>query len=126
VCGVGVEAAERDRGRDPLAAVTASGAGAPRPQGSATKSRTMMTPSGRDERVLVIDGSQFDDYWGFNREFSRLLDGHEWHENLNAFDEVLRGGLGTPVGGFVLRWISSDPSSDVPGYPARCDCSRND
>ena len=27
-----------------------------------------------------------------------------WGRNLDAFNDVLRGGFGTPEGGFTLRW----------------------
>ena len=33
-------------------------------------------------------------------------------------DDVLRGGFGTPDGGFVLRWLNSDRSRSTLAYPA--------
>jgi hypothetical protein len=62
--------------------------------------------------VLVMDGSRFTDLDGFAREFSRFLTDYEWHGNLDAFNDILGGGFGTPEGGFVLRWLHSDESRD--------------
>jgi RNAse (barnase) inhibitor barstar len=74
--------------------------------------------SGRRKPVLVIDGAAFDDFEGFAREFSKLLTDYEWAGNLDAFDDILRGGFGTPEDGFILRWINSDRSRETLGYPA--------
>src|SRR5215472_10763916 len=68
--------------------------------------------------VLVIDGARFSDFEGFTREFSRLLDNHTWHGNLDAFNDLLRGGFGTPDGGWVLRWLNSELSRYALGYEA--------
>lgn len=57
--------------------------------------------------VLVIDGSRFDDMDGFCREFSALLRNWTWRGNLNAFNDILGGGFGTPECGFILRWTNS-------------------
>ncbi|MFT3913434.1 MAG: barstar family protein [Anaeromyxobacteraceae bacterium] len=59
--------------------------------------------------VLVLDGSAFDDLQGFAREVSTSLLGghHPFHGKLDAFNDILRGGFGTPEGGFVLRWKDS-------------------
>jgi hypothetical protein len=46
--------------------------------------------------VLVIDGAHFSDLDGFTREFSRLLVNYTWRGNLDAFNDLLRGGFGTP------------------------------
>lgn len=68
--------------------------------------------------VLVIDGAAFCDFDGFAREFSRLLRHHEWHGNLDAFNDILRGGFGTPKSGWVLRWLNSGLSRTALGYEA--------
>jgi RNAse (barnase) inhibitor barstar len=68
--------------------------------------------------VLVIDGSTFDDFAGFQRAFSSFLVDYEWHGNLDAFNDLLRGGFGTPEGGFVLRWLHSERSREALGYGA--------
>ena len=54
----------------------------------------------------------------------------DWGHNLDAFNDILRGGFGTPDGGFVLRWINSRLSQERLGHyetvrqleyrPARC------
>ena len=75
--------------------------------------------SQRDQKpVLVIDGSRFDDFDGFAVEFSKLLTDYTWRGNLDAFNDILRGGFGTPEGGFVLRWSRSDLSRSALGYGA--------
>ncbi|MFE1595444.1 barstar family protein [Nocardia sp. NPDC058705] len=66
--------------------------------------------------VLVIDGSRFDDYDEFAREFSALLNDWTWNKNPDAFNDILRGGFGTPEGGFVLRWLHSDRSRQALGW----------
>jgi RNAse (barnase) inhibitor barstar len=68
--------------------------------------------------VLEIDGERFDDLEGFAREFSRLLGSHVWHGNLDAFNDILRGGFGTPDQGFLLRWLHSDASRRALGWDA--------
>lgn len=68
--------------------------------------------------VLVIDGSRFDNLAGFAREFSSLLGDHTWAGNLDAFNDILSGGFGTPETGFVLRWLHSDRSRQSLGWEA--------
>ena len=68
--------------------------------------------------MLVIDGSAFDDFAGFASEFSKLLDDYRWRGNLDAFNDILRGGFGTPEDGFVLRWLDSDRSRIILGKSA--------
>jgi Barstar (barnase inhibitor) len=68
--------------------------------------------------VLVIDGSRFSDFAGFAVEFSRLLSDYTWRGNLDAFNDILRGGFGTPEGGFTLRWDHSDLSRVRLGHEA--------
>ncbi len=68
--------------------------------------------------VLVIDGAAFSDFEGFRREFSMLLEDYSRQGNLDAFNDILRGGFGTPETGFVLRWMNSDLSKRALGYEA--------
>jgi hypothetical protein len=68
--------------------------------------------------VLVIDGAAFGDFEGFQREFSALLEHYAWHGNLDAFNDILRGGFGTPETTWVLRWGNSDLSRSALGYEA--------
>ncbi|WP_326955423.1 hypothetical protein [Amycolatopsis sp. NBC_01286] len=71
-----------------------------------------------DLPVLTIDGACFLDFDGFTREFSRLLRGYTWRGNLDAFDDILGGGFGTPDNGWVLRWLNSGTSRSALGYEA--------
>lgn len=66
----------------------------------------VMTNRSDDFPVLVIDGANISDLDGFAREFSRLLCGHTWRGNLDAFNDLLRGGFGTPENGWVLKWLN--------------------
>jgi hypothetical protein len=75
-----------------------------------------MTSKSDDLPVLVIDGANFADFDGFAREFSRLLRNYAWRGNLDAFNDLLRGGFGTPEHGWVLRWLNSEPSRAALGY----------
>jgi len=67
--------------------------------------------------VREIDGASFSDFDGFCREFSRsvLLGAHTWHGNLNAFNDILRGGFGTPDGPWILRWRNAARSREALG-----------
>ncbi len=69
-------------------------------------------------RVYVIDGATFSTLEGFYDQVSRvLIPGAYWGRNLDAFDDVLDGGFGTPDEGFVLVWRNSDLSRERLGYP---------
>ena len=50
------------------------------------------------------------------KSLSRLLDGHTWRGNLDTFNDLLRGGFGTPENGWVLRWLNSESSLAALGY----------
>lgn len=62
--------------------------------------------------VRELDGTAFDSLDEFFDEVERkILDpGVNWGRNLDAFNDVLRGGFGSPEGGFVLRWKDSEIS----------------
>jgi RNAse (barnase) inhibitor barstar len=65
-----------------------------------------------------IDGSQFSTLEEFFREVSDvLIPGRYWGRNLDAFNDVLRGGFGTPTEGFTLRWKNHELSRQNLGYP---------
>lgn len=68
--------------------------------------------------VLIIDGNRFDDLDGFAREFSTFLKDYNWRGNLDAFNDILGGGFGTPESGFVLRWLNSARSRQALGREA--------
>lgn len=73
---------------------------------------------------LVIDGERFDTWLEFLAEIDRVLisPGTFWGRNAGAFNDILRGGFGTPDDGFVLVWRNAGRSrqqlSEVDGYGA--------
>jgi RNAse (barnase) inhibitor barstar len=68
--------------------------------------------------VYEIDGRDFATLEKFYEVASKvLIPGAEWGYNLDAFNDILRGGFGTPDGGFVLRWVNSALSRERLGYP---------
>jgi hypothetical protein len=70
------------------------------------------------KRVYEIDGAKFSNFAEFCDTFSRVvLVDHTWHGNLDAFNDFLRGGWGTPEGGYVIRWKNSSISRERLGYP---------
>ena len=67
--------------------------------------------------IYEIDGRDFTTLEEFFEVVSRvLIPGAEWGHNLDAFNDILRGGFGTPDGGFVLRWVNSALSRDRLGH----------
>ncbi len=66
-----------------------------------------------------IDGERFSYLEEFYDEVSRvvLMPGVRWGHNLDAFNDVLRGGFGTPEDGFVIRRKNHDVSRERLGYP---------
>jgi RNAse (barnase) inhibitor barstar len=68
--------------------------------------------------IIEIDGSRFDTLDDFWEEISaRLIPGAMWGRNFDAFNDILRGGFGTPEGGLRLRWINFQRSRENLGYP---------
>lgn len=68
--------------------------------------------------VYEIYGHDFTTVEEFFDVVSRvLIPDASWGHNLNAFNDVLRGGFGTPDGGFVLRWVNSALSREHLGCP---------
>jgi RNAse (barnase) inhibitor barstar len=62
----------------------------------------------RGMKIFEIDGSRFSTLEGFFEEFSaQVIPGAAWGKNLNALDDVLHGGFGTPEEGYALRWKNS-------------------
>jgi RNAse (barnase) inhibitor barstar len=68
--------------------------------------------------VYEIDGRQFSTLEEFFAEFSRVVTPNfdPLLSNLDAFDDVLSGGCGTPDGGFTLRWKNHELSRQRLGY----------
>jgi RNAse (barnase) inhibitor barstar len=67
--------------------------------------------------VIEIDGLSFDSLDEFFDVFgSTVLGNTDYGRNLDAFNDVLRGGFGSPDGGFILRWKNSNVSRVRLGY----------
>jgi RNAse (barnase) inhibitor barstar len=67
--------------------------------------------------VRELDGARFETLEGFYDEVERvLIPGATWGRNLDAFNDVLRGGFGTPEGGFTLRWVNAARSRRALGH----------
>ena len=67
--------------------------------------------------MYEIDGARFSTLEEFFEEVSRVLvPNHYWGQNLDAFNDILRGGFGTPDEGFLLIWKNSDLSRQRLGY----------
>jgi Barstar (barnase inhibitor) len=73
------------------------------------------SPAGLPE--FVLDGTSFDDLAGFFTAITRTLGVTGWGRNLDAFNDILRGGFGTPEEGFILRWAGSAISAQRLGWP---------
>jgi RNAse (barnase) inhibitor barstar len=70
------------------------------------------------KRVYEIDGTDFTSLDEFYDAISKnLIPSAAWGRNLDAFNDILRGGFGTPREGFVLRWKNTDLSRERLGYP---------
>ena len=70
--------------------------------------------------TLEIDGQRFTTLDEFYDEIERvLIPGASWGRNLDAFNDILRGGFGTPEDGWILLWRNSDRSRETLGYPAK-------
>lgn len=68
-------------------------------------------------RTYEIDGTMFDTVDGFYEEVSRIvIPGASWGRGFDAFNDILRGGFGTPEEGFVLRWRHHEVSRKRLGY----------
>jgi len=70
------------------------------------------------KQVFVLDGAKFSSLDEFYPYFAAAVSlNTDWGRNLDAFNDVLRGGFGTPEGGFILRWENSALSRERLGYP---------
>lgn len=68
-------------------------------------------------KTYHIDGERFSTLEEFYEEVSRvLIPGAGWGHNLDAFNDILRGGFGTPDEGFVLVWEHAEISKARLGY----------
>ena len=58
-----------------------------------------------------LDGACFSTLEEFAAHFSeRVLPRHRWNGHVDAFNDILRGGFGTPEDGFRLVWHNSQLS----------------
>ena len=75
-----------------------------------------LVASGPELTEFTLDGASFDDLAGFFRVVGETLGTQGWGKNLDAFNDILRGGFGTPDEGFVLKWDSSAVSAQRLGW----------
>jgi RNAse (barnase) inhibitor barstar len=65
-----------------------------------------------------IDGQDFSTLEGFYEEATKVLFPRtSWGRNLDAFNDVLRGGFGTPEEGFEIVWRNHALSKERLGHP---------
>jgi len=69
--------------------------------------------------VFEIDGKNFSTLEEFYDEVEKQLipDFGGFGRNLDAFNDILSGGFGTPFSGFILVWHASNISREQLGYP---------
>jgi RNAse (barnase) inhibitor barstar len=72
---------------------------------------------GNASAELVLDGERITSLDAFYDEISRVLvPGAAWGRNLDALNDILFGGFGTPAWPYVIRWRNSDQSVQHLGY----------
>jgi RNAse (barnase) inhibitor barstar len=70
-------------------------------------------------KEYVLNGARITSLEAFHNEISRVvIPGRKWGRNLDALDDILSGGFGTPPDGFTLRWSNSAASMESLGYQA--------
>jgi RNAse (barnase) inhibitor barstar len=68
-------------------------------------------------KTYIIDGNDFSTLPEFFEVIGNILiPGAKWGHNLDAFDDILRGGFGTPSEGFEIVWRNSSSSRIKLGY----------
>lgn len=66
--------------------------------------------------IIELDGSRVHDLESFYDEVSRVMIPNTfWGRNLDAFNDILTGGFGTPEDGFVLWWVNAEHSKQALG-----------
>lgn len=68
-------------------------------------------------KIYEIDGVRFSNLDEFYDEINQVLGLSPWGRNMDAFNDILRGGFGTPEEGFILRWRNHELSKERLGYP---------
>ena len=67
--------------------------------------------------TYIIDGAHFTNLSEFYNEFGlSVIPGNDWGKNLDAFDDVLSGGFGTPPEGFAILWKNFALSRERLGF----------
>jgi Barstar (barnase inhibitor) len=67
--------------------------------------------------IYEINGDRVSTLEDFFGEVSRVvIPGVSWEHNLDAFNDILRGGFGTPEDGFTILWKNHVSSKDRLGY----------
>jgi hypothetical protein len=85
--------------------------------GTGPSSERIKTSIMAPKQELHIDGYEFSTLEEFYEHVSvRIIPGAEWGKNLHAFNDILRGGFGTPEEGFILCWDNHDISKRDLGY----------
>lgn len=68
-------------------------------------------------REYTLDGTRITSLEAFYDEISdNVIPGVFWGRNLDAFNDILWGGFGTPPEGFTIRWQASDISRKNLGH----------
>ena len=68
-------------------------------------------------KAYIIDGEAFSTLEEFYDVVGHvLIPGARWGRNLDAFNDILRGGFGTPPEGFELVWRNHEISKTRLGY----------
>src|SRR5947208_173006 len=63
------------------------------------------------KKNYILDGSRFTTLIECAAEFTQVLGlTLPWNGNLDAFNDFLHGGFGTPDNGFILTWRHSEVS----------------
>jgi RNAse (barnase) inhibitor barstar len=71
------------------------------------------------KKIYTLDGNNFSTLEGFYDEITNVIIAPDvyWGRNLDAFNDILRGGFGTPDEGFILVWKHAYKSRKDLGYP---------
>jgi RNAse (barnase) inhibitor barstar len=68
-------------------------------------------------KFYIIDGNDFSTLPEFFEVVGKtMIPDAEWEHNLDAFNDILRGGFGTPEEGFEIVWKNSNNSQIKLGY----------
>jgi RNAse (barnase) inhibitor barstar len=71
----------------------------------------------RNVTIYEIDGERFSTLEEFYSEIDRVMHLSTWGHNLDAFNDILRGGFGTSEEGFAILWKNHGTSKTRLGYP---------